>query len=375
MLTRHHPLLSPSLGSQRALTSFHFGQEGRGEKVHIQASLHADELPGMLVAWHLKQRLRQLEGEGAILGEITVLPVANPIGLNQNQSSRLMGRFELMSGQNFNRHYLPLAEPVFAAVRQQLGADAKANTRLIRAAMRAELARQQPQTELQSLRHALQSMAFDADIMLDLHCDSRADIHLYTGTPLWDQCEPLARYLGVCASLLAEDSGDYPFDESCSQPWWQLRDLAARAGLSAPIEMACLAVTIELRGECDVNLEYAAKDAEAIIDFLQRRGVIAGDAPPLPPLRHPATPLAASEDLLAPHAGVVVYRAAAGSLLSPGDLVADVIDPLTDTVSQVCTQHGGVLYATSDRPYATAGLGIARVAGDTAFKSGKLLTA
>lgn len=32
MLTRHHPLLSPSLGSQRALTSFHFGQAGRGEK-------------------------------------------------------------------------------------------------------------------------------------------------------------------------------------------------------------------------------------------------------------------------------------------------------------------------------------------------------
>ncbi|WP_434632723.1 succinylglutamate desuccinylase/aspartoacylase family protein [Chromobacterium sp. CV08] len=375
MLTRHHTLLSPSLGSQRSLTSFHFGREGHGEKVHIQASLHADELPGMLVAWHLKQRLRQLESEGAVLGEIVVLPVANPIGLNQNQSNRLLGRFEAMSGQNFNRHYLPLAEPVFAAVRQQLGADAKANTRLIRAAMRAELARQQPQTELQSLRHTLHTLAFDADIMLDLHCDSRADIHLYTGTPLWDQCEPLARYLGVCASLLAEDSGDYPFDESCSQPWWQLRELAAQAGLSAPIEMACLAVTIELRGEWDVNHEYAAKDAEAIVHFLQHRGVIAGDPPPLPSLRHPATPLAGSEDLLAPHAGVVTYRAEPGSHLVPGDLVADVIDPLTDTVTQVCTQRGGVLYATSDRPYATAGLGLARVAGASAYKTGKLLTA
>jgi predicted deacylase len=375
MHTRHHPLLSPSLGSQRALTSFHFGQPGSGEKVHIQASLHADELPGMLVAWHLKQRLRQLENEGAIHGEITVLPMANPIGLNQNQHGRLMGRFELMSGQNFNRHYLPLAEPVFAAVRQQLGPDAKANTRLIREAMRAELAKQLPQTELQSLRHTLHSMACDADIVLDLHCDSRADIHLYTGTPLWEQCEPLARYLGVCASLLAEDSGDYPFDEACSQPWWQLRDLAAQAGLSAPIDMACLAVTVELRGEWDVNHEYAAKDAEAIVHFLQHRGVIAGAAPHLPPLRHPATPLAGSEDLLAPHAGVVVYRAEPGSQLSPGDLVADVIDPVNDSVSQVCTERGGVLYASSDRPYATAGLCIARVASRTAYKTGKLLTA
>ena len=375
MLTRHHPLLSPSLGSQRALTSFHFGQAGRGEKVHIQASLHADELPGMLVAWHLKQRLLQLESEGAILGEIAVLPAANPIGLNQSQHNRLLGRFEMMSGQNFNRHYHAMAQPVFAAVRGQLGPDPRANTRLIRAAMKEELARLQPQSELQSLRHALHSLAFDADIMLDLHCDSRAELHVYTGTPLWDQCEPLSRYLGACASLLAEDSGDQPFDEACSQPWWQLRELAVQAGIDAPIEMACLAVTIELRGENDVNHEYAAKDAEAIIHFLQHRGVIAGDAPPLPPLRHPATPLAGSEDLLAPHAGVVVYRAAPGSLLSPGDLVADVIDPLNDTVSQVCTQRGGVLYATSDRPYATAGLGLARVAGSTAFKSGKLLTA
>ncbi|UTH75254.1 succinylglutamate desuccinylase/aspartoacylase family protein [Chromobacterium sp. IIBBL 290-4] len=375
MHVRHHPLLSPSLGTQRALTSFHFGQSGQGEKVHIQASLHADELPGMLVAWHLKQRLRLLEDEGAIRGEITVLPVANPIGLNQNQNGRLLGRFELLSGQNFNRHYLPMAEPVFAAVRGQLGPDASANTRLIREAMRNVLLQHRPQTELQSLRHTLHSLAFDADIMLDLHCDSRADLHLYTGTPLWDQCEPLSRYLGACASLLAEDSGDQPFDEACSQPWWQLRDLAAQSGLSVPIEMACLAVTVELRGEWDVNHEYAARDAEGIIHFLQHRGVIAGDAPELPPLRHPATPLAGSEDLLAPHAGVVVYRAEPGSLLSPGDLVADVIDPEHDVVSQVCTQRGGVLYATSDRPYATAGLGIARVAGDTAFKSGKLLTA
>ncbi|OHX12711.1 succinylglutamate desuccinylase [Chromobacterium sphagni] len=375
MQTRHHPLLSPSLGSQRSLVSFHFGQPGHGEKVHIQASLHADELPGMLVAWHLKQRLLQLESEGAILGEIAVLPVANPIGLNQNLSSRLQGRFELMSGQNFNRHYLALAEPVSAAVFGKLGGDAKANTRLIRAAMKAELARYQAQSELQSLRHALHSLACDADIMLDLHCDSRADLHLYTGTPLWEQCEPLARYLGACASLLAEDSGDQPFDEACSQPWWQLRDLAAKAGLSAPIEMACLAVTIELRGENDVNHEYAARDADGIIHFLQHRGVIAGGAPRLPPLRHPATPLAGSEDLLAPHPGVVVYHAEPGSQLAPGDLVADVIDPLRDISSQVRTQRGGVLYATSDRPYATAGLGIARVAGSTAFKQGKLLTA
>jgi hypothetical protein len=41
------------------LTSFHFGHADGGEKVYIQASLHADELPGMLAAWHLKSALKR----------------------------------------------------------------------------------------------------------------------------------------------------------------------------------------------------------------------------------------------------------------------------------------------------------------------------
>ena len=51
----HHPLLlSPSLGTQRQVTSLHFGQAANGRKAYIQASLHADELPGMLTAHHLR---------------------------------------------------------------------------------------------------------------------------------------------------------------------------------------------------------------------------------------------------------------------------------------------------------------------------------
>ena len=58
-MQRHqsHPLLSPVPGTERHIHSFHYGPAAPQGKVYIQASLHADELPGMLVAWHLKQRL------------------------------------------------------------------------------------------------------------------------------------------------------------------------------------------------------------------------------------------------------------------------------------------------------------------------------
>ena len=60
-----HDLLAPVPGISRQLHSFHFGPRGGG-KVYIQASLHADELPGMLVAWHLKRRLAELEQQGRL---------------------------------------------------------------------------------------------------------------------------------------------------------------------------------------------------------------------------------------------------------------------------------------------------------------------
>ncbi|MFC3626404.1 succinylglutamate desuccinylase/aspartoacylase family protein [Vogesella amnigena] len=370
-----HPLPSGSLGGNRSISSFHFGTAGSGEKVYIQASLHADELPGMLTAWQLKQRLAALEAEGRLQGEIVLVPVANPIGLDQHLNGVALGRFELQSGQNFNRHYPAFAAEIFAELRQELGSDAAANTRRIRQLLLQKVAAIQPVSELAALRKTLMLLACDADVVLDLHCDCAAAMHLYTGTPLWEQCEPLARYLNAACTLLAEDSGDNPFDEACSQLWWQLRDLARDAGLEVAIAMACLSVTVELRGQADVNHDFARQDADAILAFLTHRGVIRGDAPALPALRYPATPLAGSENLLAPHAGVVHYYLAAGQLVNSGDHIADVIDPVNDRVSAVRANRAGMLYATESRHYLTAGQWLAKVASADAFKTGKLLSA
>ena len=375
MQRQDHPLLSPSLTTQRSISSFHFGTPGSGQKVYIQASLHADGLPGMMTAWHLKQRLAALEAEGRLAGEIILVPVANPIGLDQNLNGVALGRFELGSGQNFNRYYPAFARQLFALLREQLGTDAAANTRLVRQHLRSMVAAIEPASELAAQRKTLMLLACDADVVLDLHCDLDAALHLYTGTPLWPQCEPLARYTGAAATLLAEDSGDNPFDEACSQLWWQLRDLVQEAGLDAAIDMACLSVTVELRGQADVSHALAAQDADALLAFLTYRGIILGDVAPLPALVYPATPLAGSESLLAPHAGVVHYHVAPGTEVAPGQLLAEVIDPINDRVTALRANRGGMLYATDSRHYAIAGQWLAKVASAEAFKTGKLLSA
>jgi uncharacterized protein len=370
MQTLSHPLISPSLGTARNLTSFHYGPGG-GQKIYIQSSLHADELPGMLVSWALRNKLTALEAAGKIKGEVIVVPVANPIGLNQHFLGHLTGRFETNTAQNFNRNFHDLGALVQPVIEARLTDDIEQNRSAIRAAMREALDAQQPDTELDSQRLALQKLSCDADVVLDLHCDWEAALHLYTNPDLWPDVEPLARYLDAKASLLALNSVGNPFDEIHSFCW---SDLRGRYGDRFPIPNGSVSVTVELRGQRDVSYEYAEQDAQAIIEYLTHRGVIDGTAAPLPPLEFAATPLAGAEPIVAPVSGVLVYRTEVGSWVDVGHEIADIVDPLTNRVVTLKSTVAGVLYARHLTRFATAGLEFARIAGATAFRSGSLLS-
>jgi len=373
-----HPLLSPSLGAQKTLVSLHYGDPTARPKVYLQASLHAEELPGMLVAHHLRQALDEADRQGLIRGCVVLVPAANPIGLAQRLDHKAMGRFEFDTSQNFNRHYPDLAEAVFESLRTRLGADAAANVATVRAAVTRWLNDWQPATELDSLRRELLRLSHDADVVIDLHCDWEAVLHLYCEEACWAPLEPLARLTGARAVLLARDSGGGPFDECLSGLWWQLAERLRAAGLSNPLPQGCASTTLELRGETDVSHELAQADAKALMAYLCHLGVVGGDRPALPaPLCQP-TPLSGSETLHTPVPGVVVYRARPGDLLAAGDPVADVIDPTAPgqaRVHTVCASVSGVLYATVAQRYAVAGGELGKIAGAVPFRTGPLLGA
>lgn len=370
-----HPLIAATPGTTQELISLHFGQPGRGPKATIQASLHASEVPGMLVAQHLRRRLLALEEQGQVLGEVVLVPAANPIGLHQWMLRGHLGRFELGSGENFNRHYTDLLPAVSAAVQSRLGGDAATNVQIVREALRAAVAALPAASALASQRKALYGLAIDADIVLDLHCDGEGLMHFYTTPDGWPQAEPLARCMGAEAVLLATESGGEPFDEACSMVWTRL---AAAFGPAHPIPPACLAVTVELRGEADVSHALAEQDAAAIERYLVLRGVLAGDAAELaelPPLRCEPTPLSGSMPIVAASGGVVVYLREPGAKLKQGEPVAELIDPLTGDVQLLASPVDGVFYAREKWRFATAGMTIAKVAGREALREGNLLGA
>ena len=368
----NHPLLSPALGTQRHLSSWHFGQPGQGPKVYVQASLHADELPGMLVAHHLRGLPEVAEQSGQLLGEVVLVPFANPIGLDQTAMHHQLGRFELASMENFNRNYPDFFALVRDELGDQLGSNDEQNKRLIRDAMRRALDAQKPQTELQSLRQTLMQLSHDADIVLDLHCDYEAVLHLYAEQPMLDQIEPLARFLGARAFLWARGSGpSISFDEALSGPWWRLREHFADR---FPVPLACASTTVELRGQTDVSELLAHQDAQAIFHYLQHVGVLGGPAPELPSALCDATPLAGTESLHAPHPGVIAFVAQVGDVVQAGQTLAHVIDPLTPRTTPIQSSIDGVVYARHNLRWATSGMEICRVAGATPIRSGNLLS-
>lgn len=357
-------LPSPAPGTRRALLVHRYGQPGARPKAYFQAALHADEIPGLLVAQHLLRQLEQARAENRIIGEILVVPVANPIGLSQHLNGRLLGRFDFESTGNFNRAFPDLSAVAAERLRGRLRADPEANAIRIREVLRVILAEQQTVREASALKLALLSLAIDADYVFDLHCDSESLLHLYASRWHAGHARDLGADLGAAAILLEDDPGGSPFDEACAGPWWKLRAALAEEG---PIPLACFATTVELRGQADVTDECAAADAAALMRFLQRRGVIAGEAGPLPQPRCEATPLEGVDVLTAPTAGVLLYRKQLGDQVQAGEVVAEVVDPLGEPPgtarSEIRAQTGGVLFARASERLARPGQKFCKVAG------------
>lgn len=363
-------LLSDAPGTRRSLAVLRYGTPGRGPKAYLQAALHADEVPALVVAHVLRERLAALEAEGRITGEVVLVPYANPIGLAQTVLGQQQGRFALNDGKNFNRGFANLAPRVQALVEQQLDDNAQRNTDRVRMAIRQAAAELQAATPAEDLKRQLLRLAADADVVIDLHCDAEAVMHLYALTPQAEQAAQLGALLQAQALLLATESGDAPFDEACSALWLRLQQALPQH----PVPLACFGATVELRGEANTSLALAGQDAEALLDFLRLRGVIDGAASALPFPRCDATPLSGSEPLHAPVSGVVVFHRQPGDRVAAGDLIADILEPAQGTVHPVRCASAGVLYARCGSRWAPVGKRLAKIAGTSLARTGTLLS-
>jgi uncharacterized protein len=357
VLVKRTPLLASTIGTQRDVVSLTFGPQDADTKVYLQASLHADETPAMLTAFVLRDRLLALEAAGKLRTAITLVPVANPIGLNQHVLGQFFGCFDLNSATNFNRGVARPAD-ICERLEGRLGPDEASNRREIRSAMRESLDAVQPASEFEALRLALLRMSCDADIVLDIHCSLEAVVHVYTSVTEWPRIEALARHLQSDAQLLFGGEHLGLFIDWTRLAW---ADVEAHYGGVYPVGECAVSAIIECGGERDVSYESAERQALAILAYLVDRGAIHDTPAALPALRHPATRQAASEHFYAARSGIVVYRANIGDVLKAGDPVCDIVDPISGESITIESRKQGVFYMRRAIRFVTAGAEIGRV--------------
>ena len=360
------PLPAPAPGTRRELVVHRWGTPGARPKAYLQAALHADEWPGLLALHHLGQRLDELDTQDLIVGEVVILPYANPIGMDQSANDSVLGRYRLADGGgNFNRDWPDLAALAADGLAGRFGNDADANVAMVRAVLLDTVAALPDTTEREAHQKALLGLSVDADYVLDVHCDWRATMHLYANHDRTETVAELGRDLAAPVILLEDEVGEFPFDDANSAPW---RELRRRFGLDREtLPSACFSVTVELRGQQDVTDAYAAADAGGILNFLIRRGVIAGDPPPLPEATGEPTPLDHCDRLQAPHAGLIVWHAELGQRVAKGDAVADVIDIAeidpAKARTPVISRQNGILFSMHVDALTRPGAVIGKIAG------------
>jgi predicted deacylase len=249
----------------------------------------------------------------------------------------------------------------------------EADTQLVKLEVTKALAVATPENEAQSLRLELMRLACDADIVLDLHTDSDAQMHLYLDEDHWPDAADLAGLLDARVVVFARASGGGPFEETIAWPYVRAREIYGADSINLP-----LTVVVELRGEYDASHELSDFDADALYRFMCNRNVIAEHPGALPEFTGIAAPFSATDTLTAKAAGILVYTANIGQSVKTGDVLAEIIDPLSEddiVVDRITAAADGLFFARSNQRLAWPGENIGKVQGIEALphRTGKLL--
>ena len=369
---------SDTPGASYGLQYYRFGKAGQGRKVFMQAGLHADEQPGMMILHHLLPMLEAAEAEGKLNAEFVIMPMVNPLGMAHIQFHTHRGRYHPAIGLNYNRGWVDLDKALFGHagdLSTGLGDDAAVNRQFILSHLQDWHDAFQPVTALDHLRHAVTREAMDADMVFDLHCDDEALNHIFIVPQLMPDYQDLSDWMGAAATLTAEDSGGGSFDEIWPGLWIKL----ARRYVGRDFGDLPLAATLEYRGQHDVDDSVNRKDAENLYGFLAGRGLIADDVGA--PLRQSpqALPLNATETLRVSAHGLLAYRVDLGATVRKGDVIADLIDLDGDGFARhrtpICAGTDGLIISRNMIKYVRPGMSIAKIVGDVplASRTGYLL--
>jgi predicted deacylase len=351
-------------GRHTELNYFRIGPEQADRKVYLQAALHADEQPGILVLHHLLPMLREADAAGELAARFVLFPMVNPLGMGDIEFGQHQGRYNRASGVNHNRDWPVLFDAVGEDLVDRLGDDAEANVRLVREALRGWADSLPRVTAFQQWQRYVITEACDADYVFDLHCDDDSLPHIFTIPQLADNMQQLADWCGAAATMLAEDSGGGSFDEVWPAIWLRL---AVECG-DRPLPLPVVSCTLEYRGQLDTFDALNRQDAENLYGYFQQEGLIGGSPRGVKGSARAPTDLRATEYLRAPRSGLLAYRVELGDWVEKGDCVADLVhldgEGAFEARMPLCAGTSGQVISRRVCKYVWAGANVSKIVGE-----------
>lgn len=346
-----------------------FHGNGTGPSVYVQAGIHGNEHPGIVVAARLLEQIESFLDDVEFRGDLTIVPLCNPYALNQTIQQEILGRFDLDTNVNFNRGFPDLTSEIFS--------DCKVNSRHLDIDLiRASVKKSREQTpdifgSPEELKSYLFKLALEHDLVIDLHADNCSMLHIYgpeKETPLVNK---LSAAIGCELIFRGSNNPNGGFDDALNYFWSRAK---AEIGLKA-VSIMPAACTLELRGRYDISEDLARDDAGALIRYLHDINVIGKKASTKNPIEQGCVDdrsklnvfsIDGIDSACAPKIGILKMHKALGEKITEGELVAEIADPLEislDTTLKFYAKTNGVLFCHSFHGVVPVGQTIYKIIG------------
>ncbi len=293
-----------------------------GPKVYIQSSIHGSEVQGNVVIYHLIQELLQT----TIHGEVVLVPNCNPVGTNIKAGEYTLGRFDPVNGTNWNRGYFYEPEVVTEFAKslkenQPISEIKKSFKQSLKLGIAKKLHQDWGLGLAQQLNLRLQSMAVDADIVMDLHNGPVSARHAY----IPENNSTAAQALRFKHAIFIPNVFAGALDEAIFCPWWSLED-ALKNKFGHQYSFGVDAFTLEMGSQETIDFNEGLDDAKNILSFLANRGLISTEYVLSKAKEQYGVSLKDYKTLFTDMGGMVEYIAKPGVAIKKGEPLARILN-------------------------------------------------
>ncbi|MEM8807382.1 MAG: succinylglutamate desuccinylase/aspartoacylase family protein [Cyanobacteria bacterium P01_G01_bin.38] len=347
------PLVQLASGDVLSLQVYRFQGRTPGKKAYLQANLHGAEIAGNAVIQQLIQWLMGLD-ENALAGEIWLVPVCNPLSVNMRSHHFSSGRYNPYDGRDWNRifwDYEKTNADILAFAKDHLDQPVEVIQQAYRQSIQDQFQEEQkkptlaqglPGNRLYSTQ--LQTLAIDADYLIDLHSSSNRGLtYLYYFQDRGDSAQLFNLDFGI---LLDEYDGD-AFDEAFIKPWLALERTFADLGRSLRFEIE--AYTFELGTGMKIEPGAVKKGLNGIQNYLKEKDILLTSHRTEASM--PLYPKTQVVKYYATAGGMIQNRIEPGAQITAGESLFDLLSfnksGSLPRVVEVISGHTGFIYDVS----------------------------